>query len=86
MLLDRGRRHFVGKLFDVSGHMHRLDAAERTVIIPSRQRRNTAAARAYAARVFLLRMLTVKNSTKRCAARSPALPIKTGSSAPACSQ
>jgi hypothetical protein len=53
-------------------------SGSRVIPRPSHQRRNTAAARAYAARVFRLRILTVKNSTKRSAARSPAPPINAG--------
>src|ERR1700687_2766208 len=40
--------------------------------LPSHQRRNAAAARPYAARVFGLRMLTVKKSRKRFLAPFPA--------------
>src|ERR1035441_998241 len=50
---------------------------------PSHHRRKFPAARTYAARVFLLRMLTVKNSRKRNAAGFPAPAISPGSSPPA---
>src|ERR1700722_424433 len=49
----------------------------------SHQRRKAPAARAYAARVFGLRMLTVKNSRKRSEARSPAPAINAGTFVPA---
>src|SRR3954469_6591871 len=45
----------------------------------SHQLKNSAMACAYAARVFLFRMLAVKNSTKRQPARSPARVIAAGS-------
>jgi hypothetical protein len=53
--------------FDTRGHVYRLDAPELVNPCSSHRRRKSAAAR-----VFRLRMLTVKNSRKRSVARFPA--------------
>jgi hypothetical protein len=64
MLLYSGSRPLAPQKFDIRGHVHRLNAPERLNPCPH-QLRKAVAARAYAARVFRLRMLTRKNSRKR---------------------
>jgi len=54
----------------------------RVMPLSSHQRRNVPAAYPYAARVFLLRIFTVKNSRKRQAALLPACVMSAGSSGP----
>ena len=62
--------------------MHEQHCGEVEMPCPSHQRRKAPAARPYAARVLGFRILTVKNSRKRNAARFPALAMSAGSSAP----
>jgi uncharacterized protein (DUF433 family) len=57
MLLDRGNSALVLQQLDICGHMHRLNAPEFAKPLPFAPAHKLPGSPAYAARVFLLRML-----------------------------
>jgi hypothetical protein len=83
MLLDGRSRELLLQFFDIRSDMDGLNLAQcrqpRPCFTPAEERVRRAA---IAARVFGLRILTVKNSRKRRAARFPEAEISAGSATP----
>jgi len=78
ILLDGGSRTLALQQFDVCGDMHGLHALQLADSLPFTPAREIGSGPRIAARVFLLRMLTVKYSRKRSTPLLPIRPINAG--------